>query len=216
MREPCAFVTHAAPDAIDAPGAAAADDDGDGALVGAVAREGCRPALAKLYDRHAPTMLALATKMLRQASRREAEDLLHDVFLEVWRQAATYDPARGTVRSWLMVRLRSRALDRLKASRRSGAILLGDVELEDRQLGLADDPSATADHGAVRGALADLPPDLRVVLELGYFAGLSSSEIAAAIGAPVGTVKSRAAAARAPRRVAFTDDEPTSVARVRR
>ena len=210
LRAACAVTVHAPADAT--------TDEADDDLVRAVAREGDRRALAQLYDRHAPTMLALATKMLRQASRREAEDLLHDVFLEVWRQAATYDPARGTVRSWLMVRLRSRALDRLKATRRYGAVLLGDVDLEDSRLGLADDPSATADHGAVRGALADLPPDQRVVLELGYFAGLSSSEIAATIGAPVGTVKSRAAAALAQLRVAFTDadSKTTTMPRVRR
>ena len=164
---------------------------GDTALVAAVAA-GDRAALARLYDRYAPTLLAVGQRIL--GGRREAEDLVHDVFLEAWRQAASYDPARGTVRSWLLVRLRSRALDRHRAS--SGAPLPIDSvpRLEERAAG-GEDPALAPDRVAVRRALAALPSEQRAVLELGYFEGLSSSEIALRTGAPIGTVKSRVATA---------------------
>src|SRR5688572_14887224 len=88
--------------------------DPDVELVVAVAR-GDRAALGALYDKYAPFLISLALRIVRE--RREAEDLLHDVFLEVWRSAVDYDPARGRVRTWLAIRMRSRALDRQKSAR---------------------------------------------------------------------------------------------------
>jgi RNA polymerase sigma-70 factor (ECF subfamily) len=147
---------------------------------------GDRDALAALYDRYAAIMLGVGTRMLGE--RREAEDVLHDVFLEVWRRAADYDGGRGTVRTWLLVRMRSRSLDRRRRARRNVA-----VDLTPR---VSDsDPSRAPDLSRVLAALASLPPEQRKVIELGYFAGLSSSEIADRVAAPVGTVKSRVAAA---------------------
>ena len=123
--------------------------------------------------------------------RREAEDLLHDVLLEVWRQAGDYDRNRGTLRTWLSIRMRSRAIDRRKSPRYSRS-----VSLENRDEGTAsDDPSRAPDIAAVRRALTTLSDEQRVVIELGYFSGLSSSEIAKRVDIPVGTVKSRVAAA---------------------
>ena len=87
---------------------AATDPTADAELVLAMAR-GKTDALAKLYDLHAPVMLALAQRIL--GSKNDAEDLVHDVFLEAWRRAADYDPERGTVRAWLILRTRSRAID---------------------------------------------------------------------------------------------------------
>src|SRR6476661_6843923 len=89
-------------------------DAEDAALVAAMA-DGDRGALAKLYDRHASLLLGLALKIVRE--RREAEDLLHDVFLEAWRSAKDFDPKRGRVRTWLAIRMRSRALDLQKSAR---------------------------------------------------------------------------------------------------
>ena len=74
-------------------------------------------ALATLYDSYAPLLLGLGMKILQD--RAEVEDLLHDVFVEVWQKAGSYEPARGTVRTWLCLRMRSRALDRTKLSRRT-------------------------------------------------------------------------------------------------
>jgi RNA polymerase sigma-70 factor (ECF subfamily) len=162
---------------------------GDVAWVRAIA-DGDREALGRLYDRYAPTLMAVGVRIL--GDRREAEDVLHDVFLEVWRQAANYDESRGSVRTWLLMRMRSRALDRRKAAGFARVVSLD--QRGDDARGVGDDPSLVPDRETVRRALADLPPEQRQVLELGYFEGLSSTEIAARVEAPVGTVKSRVAA----------------------
>jgi RNA polymerase sigma-70 factor (ECF subfamily) len=160
--------------------------DADAALVAAMAA-GDREALAELYARHAGLLLGLALRIVRE--RREAEDLLHDVFLEAWRSAKDFDPRRGRVRTWLAIRMRSRALDHQKSARVSRNA--GDQALA----ALVDDARPQdPDHGRVRTALAQLGPDQRTVLELAYFEGLSCSEIAARLAIPVGTVKSRLAA----------------------
>lgn len=177
----------------------AATDEDDVALVRAMAG-GDRRALAALYDRHAPVLLALALRILR--SRGEAEDLLHDVFLEVWRSAADYDPGRGRVRTWLVIRTRSRALDVVKSarvSRRSG----DDTVLE--RVVAEPDTSSSPDRTRVRAALAELSAEQRAVLELAYFDGLSCSEIAERITIPIGTVKSRLAAGLSRLRTALAD-----------
>jgi RNA polymerase sigma-70 factor (ECF subfamily) len=145
------------------------DDAEDEVLVAAMAA-GDRAALALLYERHGSLLLGLALRIVGE--RREAEDLLHDVFLEAWRSAKDFDPKRGRVRTWLAIRMRSRALD-----------LVPD-----------DTEGASPDHGKVRSALAELSSDQRRVLELAYFEGLTCSQIAERIAIPVGTVKSRIAA----------------------
>ncbi|MEZ4401119.1 MAG: sigma-70 family RNA polymerase sigma factor [Kofleriaceae bacterium] len=161
----------------------------DVALLEAMAA-GDRAPLAELYDRHAPVLLALALRLLR--SRSEAEDLLHDVFLEIWRAAGSYDPKRGRVRTWLVIRLRSRALDVIKSARVSRRD--ADDQVIERMVA-TDDPTAGPDRQRVRAALLELPAEQRAVLELAYFDGRSCSEIAEHLGVPIGTVKSRLAAA---------------------
>jgi RNA polymerase sigma-70 factor (ECF subfamily) len=161
-------------------------EQADAALVVAMA-SGDRQALAALYDRHSPVLLGLAMRIVR--SRQEAEDLLHDVFLEAWRSAKDFDPKRGRVRTWLAIRMRSRALDLQKSARVSRNAGDGGLDL------LVDDTTtASPDHARVRAALAELGPDQRRVVELAYFEGLSCTEIAARVEIPVGTVKSRLAA----------------------
>src|SRR5215468_3265141 len=162
------------------------DDAEDEVLVAAMAA-GDRAALATLYERHASLLLGLALRIVRE--RREAEDLLHDVFLEAWRTAKDFDPKRGRVRTWLAIRMRSRALDLQKSARVSRNTGDGGLEL------LVDEAdAANPDHGRVRRALAELGTDQRRVLELAYFEGLSCTEIAERVAIPVGTVKSRLAA----------------------
>jgi RNA polymerase sigma-70 factor (ECF subfamily) len=166
---------------------AAGDADAeDAALVRAMA-EGNRQALAALYARHAGLLLGIAVRIVRE--RREAEDLLHDVFLEVWRAAKDFDPKRGRVRTWLAIRMRSRCLDHQKSARVSRNA--GDAGLE---VVVDEREKSTPDHGRVREALSTLGEDQRQVVELAYFEGLSCSEIAAKIAKPIGTVKSRLAA----------------------
>jgi RNA polymerase sigma-70 factor, ECF subfamily len=154
---------------------------------------GDKQALGVLYDRHSGIMLALGLRIV--GVKREAEDLLHDVFLEAWRHAGDYDPRRGSVKTWLLLRMRSRCLDRVRShgfSRHAGVEALesepakhGSVERADRRL----------DGLRARALLDSLPPSQREVLELGYFEGLSFSEIATRLDIPIGTVKSRVSAA---------------------
>ncbi|HEX6766586.1 MAG TPA: sigma factor, partial [Polyangiaceae bacterium] len=94
----------------------AADAETDADIVARMAR-GDRAALGELYGRHAGRVLALLLKIL--GDRAEAEDLLHDVFLETWRHAAAYSPERGTVAAWLVLRARSRAIDRRRSAPRA-------------------------------------------------------------------------------------------------
>jgi RNA polymerase sigma-70 factor (ECF subfamily) len=164
----------------------ATDDADDAALVAAMAR-GDRTALAKLYERHAGVLLGLALRIVRD--RREAEDLLHDVLLEAWRHAADFDPKRGRVRTWLAIRMRSRALDLKRSARVTRNA--GDAGLE----ALVDERERTSpDHARIRAAVGELGPDQRKVVELAYLEGLSCSEIATRLAIPIGTVKSRLAA----------------------
>lgn len=162
------------------------DDAEDEALVAAMAA-GDRAALATLYERHSSLLLGLALRIVRE--KREAEDLLHDVFLEAWRSAKDFDPKRGRVRTWLAIRMRSRALDLQKSARVSRNT--GDAGLD---VIVDDSEGASPDHGRIRAALSALAAEQRKVLELAYFEGLSCTEIAERVAIPVGTVKSRIAA----------------------
>jgi RNA polymerase sigma-70 factor (ECF subfamily) len=178
----------------------APSDLDDVALVHAMAR-GDTEALALLYDRYSAIMLALAQRIVGRGA--EAEDVIHDVFLEAWRHSADYDATRGSVKSWLLLRTRSRSLDVQKSARvskQAGA-------LDDSWLAELADPGGgdSPDRLRVRKVLLALPPEQREVLLLGYFEGLSSSEIALTVGVPIGTVKSRVAAALSALRGAFSD-----------
>jgi RNA polymerase sigma-70 factor (ECF subfamily) len=177
------------------------DSDDDIALVIALA-DGNREALAALYDRHAGAMLALGVRILGE--RTEAEEILHDVFLEAWKRAGDYDPSRGAVRTWLLLRMRSRCLDRTKSAARSRTRSAG--ESLEAVLGTTE-PIEGSDRDRLRAALGDLPPEQRAILELGYFAGLSCSEMAEELGIPIGTVKSRLHAALTKLRQIFVVEE---------
>lgn len=174
----------------------------DSDLLNAV-RQNDESALSELYDRHAPAIMGVAMKILR--NREESEDLVHDVFVEAWQRAHTYNEQRGSVRTWLMVRTRSRAIDRLRmlatARRHANEEVSSSPEPEATS---RDDPSLATDHRRARASLLELPDPQREVLELAYFAGLSCTEIARRIDCPVGTVKSRMAAGLSRLRVAFS------------
>jgi RNA polymerase sigma-70 factor (ECF subfamily) len=160
----------------------------DAVLLAAVAR-GDREAFAALYHRHGAVLLGLLCRILR--SRTEAEDVLQDVFLQVWRRARDFDEVRGRGFVWLTTLARSRALDRLDriASRQRTAAAASDAEGEP-----APDPAELADAAEdtrrLARALAELPAVQRHVLLLAYFEGLTQSEIAERLRQPLGTVKS--------------------------
>ena len=149
-------------------------------------------ALASLYDRYSGLLLAVAERII--GIRREAEDLVHDLFIEVWQRAGDYQPDRASVRTWLLIRLRSRAIDRKRSSRVSRSIAFEDSPIFTQASAASSD--YLHDEPRVRAALEGLTPDHREVLLLGYFEDLSCAEIAERVGVPIGTVKSRIAAAR--------------------
>lgn len=164
----------------------------DADLVQSIAN-GDRAALGQLYDRHAPLLLGVARRVLRSGS--EAEDLVHDVFLEAWRHAKHFDGARGTVRAWLVVRVRSRALDRLKSGAATRVVSLETTTIAVEPSVEPVDVTGRTEAAVVQRALDRLAPAQREVVELGYFEGLSLSDIAERLATPVGTIKSRLARA---------------------
>jgi RNA polymerase sigma-70 factor (ECF subfamily) len=166
--------------------------EGDAALVQAMAR-GDAGALAQLYDIHAPLLFGLVRRIVRNAE--SAEDIVHDVFIEAWRRSADYDPSRGSVRTWLTLRARSRALDHKKSSAVARRVSLDEPHSQNPLTAVQENASLAPDQERVRQALGTLPEEQHRVLLLGYFEGLSSSEIAERVGIPIGTVKSRVAAA---------------------
>jgi RNA polymerase sigma-70 factor (ECF subfamily) len=166
---------------------------------------GDRQALVELYDRFSPILYSLAARILQD--RREAEDLLHDVILEAWQNAAQYSAERGKVVTWLTLRMRSRALDRVRSPQRKRTTL-SDDPARDELASESTAPDASADRRTVRDALELLPAEQKQVLELAYFGGLSSSEIAAHLEISLGTVKSRTAAGLTKLRARLKGGEP--------
>jgi RNA polymerase sigma-70 factor (ECF subfamily) len=150
-------------------------------------------ALGALYDRWNRSVFSLVLQVLKDPD--EAEDIVEETFWQVWRKAPSYEPSRGAVSTWLLTIARRKALDRLRArSRRREESLDANTGFLNLQSS-APDPSQLAEGAERRADLAqalnDLPVEQRRVLELGYFSGMSQSEIAGAIGEPLGTVKTR-------------------------
>ncbi len=181
------------------------ESDVDDAAVMARVAGGSQQALAEIYDRYASLLLGVGVRML--GARAEAEDTLHDVFVEVWKRAADFDAARGTVRSWLAMRMRSRCLDRKKSPRLSRSVSFDDHEMG-RRAAPEQDPLLRLKRERVRDALKLLSPEQRAVVDLAYFAGLSTQEIGDQLGVPQGTVKSRLFAARDKLAHALQQDAP--------
>ncbi|MGA7351137.1 MAG: sigma-70 family RNA polymerase sigma factor, partial [Acidobacteriaceae bacterium] len=149
-----------------------------------------------LYDRYAGMLFAMLVRILKDTSA--AEEVLQDLFLQLWRGASRFDSSRGSLPAWLLVIGRNRALSRLR--RRERREILEDPEefsLESVPSAgdLEDEAARTQLMQRLRGAMATLPPEQKEALELAYFEGMTQTEIAARTGSPLGTVKSRVRAA---------------------
>jgi len=138
--------------------------------------------LAELYARYAPLVTGIALGIVRDPA--DAQDVLQTVFLQAWCQADRYDASRGAPEAWLCTITRTRALDQLR--RRAGRTKRPDAT----NLPHTAAP-ATVERLAVRRALSELSPRQRHALELAYYEGLTQSEIAARLGEPLGTIKTR-------------------------
>ncbi len=124
--------------------------------------------------------------------RQEAEDVLQEAFLQVWRRAADFDESRGRVFTWLVTIARSRALDRLRALGARARLADQAAQAPADQVGDAAEDALKSEQGTiVRQALTELPEEQRRALLLAYFEGLTQSEIAARLGEPLGTIKTR-------------------------
>lgn len=154
-------------------------------------------ALHQLYQALAGQALALAQRIL--GVRAEAEDVLQDVFVDVWQRSGSFDPSRGSGRTWLLSIVRHRALDRLRR-RAVAARVLDEVGAEEvvsvpPGAGPGEALERRQERERVHAVLAGLSTAQQEALRLAYFEGLSQSEIAARIREPLGTVKTRMRAA---------------------
>jgi RNA polymerase sigma-70 factor (ECF subfamily) len=159
----------------------------DVALVQRVSR-GESSALEALYRRHAPRLYAVLLRMLGQSA--DADEVLQESFVDVWKRAPEYAPARGAVEAWLITIARSRAIDRLR-SRGARLRLVREREQLAPDVAVTPEPPDVHAHTRLRRALDALPAEQRRALELAYWDGLSQREISEHTGDPLGTVKTR-------------------------
>lgn len=161
----------------------------DAELVHAIAR-GDEEAFASLFDRYNFTLLGFLIRILD--SKAEAEDVLQEVFIQVWQHAPRYNETRGRVFTWMVIIARSRALDRLRAlgSRESAATKAANERMEDFP-NPVDEAIKSEQHQIMHRALDEIPEAQRHALLLAYFEGLSHQEIADRTGIPLGTAKTR-------------------------
>ena len=154
-------------------------------------RAGQAQALGELYDRYAGTALAVALRVV--ADRTEAEDVVHDAFVAVWRKIDRFDAGRGSLRAWLLTVVRNRAIDRVRARR-----VTVDVDDVDERSLLRTGPNPTWEDALrrtsaaeVRSAMDGLPDEQRQALELAYFEGYTYREVAEMTGVAPGTAAGR-------------------------
>jgi RNA polymerase sigma-70 factor (ECF subfamily) len=147
-------------------------------------------ALGRLYDGYRLILFGVLMRILN--NREEAEDVLQEVFLQVWRRAGDFDENRGRPFTWLVTLARSRGIDRLRSlASRERVAMAGANEASEEVSDAATDAIRSEQRGVVNDALSQLPEDQKRPLMLAYFDGLTQSEIAMQLGAPLGTVKTR-------------------------
>ena len=149
-------------------------------------KSGDQRALAELYDRYSPVVYAVALRVLGDTGA--AEDVLQEVFLQLWKNPSAFDAARGSLGAWLAVIARNRAIDALRRRK-------PETDIEDVVVSVSPDLASEADRSRaaqkVRSVLGEMPAAQRTALEMAYFEGLSHTEIAEKTGEPLGTIKTR-------------------------
>ena len=156
--------------------------------------QGERRAFEELYDRFSGVLFSTAYRVLN--NREAAEDVLQDVFIQIWEKASLYDPTRGKPMTWAVTLTRNKAIDRLRSTQRRNR-LQDDVEREAETFEQFDDRSsfdavASGETSKlVREAIRKLSKDQREAIELAFFSSLTQTEIAERLGEPLGTVKAR-------------------------
>jgi len=159
----------------------------DSALIERIAQRD-ETALAALYDRYVTMLSSVLNRILHDT--QAAEEILQDIFFQLWRTASQFDASRGSLPAWLAVIARNRAISRLRRHNPAA----GDELLEGAAISTFNIETAAAQQqlmDRVKGALQNLPAEQRAAIELAYFEGLTHSEIARRTGDPLGTVKTR-------------------------
>lgn len=156
----------------------------DDATLLARVRRGDEQAIASLYDRYSKIVYSVALRVLRDPA--SAEDILQEVFMQVWRSPETFMTVRGSLGGWLAVITRNRSIDALR--RRQPADTVPDIALAS-QYDLASESERSSLAEQARSVIAKLPADQRKGLEMAFFDGLTHSEIAEMTGAPPATIK---------------------------
>ncbi len=160
-------------------------------------KQGNQDALTALYDRYSSHILAIAIHIIKD--KQEAEDLVHDVFIEAWQKLKTYNSRKGSVKNWLLLRARSRAIDRL----RKHARMETHHDIEEKELSTlvttmkheTVDPLEQLDYHHAQKAINNLSPEHQLLVKASYFEDLTYREISEKYNIPEGTVKSRMLAA---------------------
>jgi RNA polymerase sigma-70 factor, ECF subfamily len=152
----------------------------------AAVRAGNQEAMGRLYDRYSAVVYAVALRVLGDAAA--AEDVLQEIFMQLWRNPSAFDASRGNLAPWLAVIARNRALDTLRKRKPQ-------AEIDETTVCLEPDLAANADRmrvaEKVRSTLKQMPAAQRSALEMAYFEGYSHSEISQKTGEPLGTIKTR-------------------------
>lgn len=152
-----------------------------------------RDALAEFYDQTARPLFSIAVRML--GSSEEAEEVIQDVFVQIWTKAPTFDAAIGLPFHWALGILRNRCIDRLRARQRRARVIVNLGEDQNLESLLEGTPAETSlpetELAAIRAAVRSLPKDQQQAIELAFFKGLTHPQIAEALNEPLGTVKAR-------------------------
>jgi len=159
---------------------------GDDMRLVARIRAGDQLALSELYDRYSSVVYGVALRILQDTGA--AEDLLQDIFLQLWRKPDAFDSSRGSLGGWLAVIARHRSIDRLRQRK-------PESDIEDCVIAsgtdLRDETERSLVIEKVRGVMGEMSPDQRQAMEMAYFEGLTHTEIAEKTGQPLGTIKTR-------------------------